>query len=344
MSSVTVKTGLGSRTVASGLDAAAGDFASIPVVDLSLQNDEVVAAIKDACTRVGFFYIKNHGVPERVIDAGFAQAKRFFDLPQEEKMKIDIHKSANMKGFTKLRGENVDPANRGDMHEGFDIGPEQDTWSSAKSGIEVNQAEANQWPAGLDDFKEPVQEYFNEVRALGIRLFPFFAQALGLDKDFFTPHLKNPSAIMRLLYYPAQGGEVDERSLGIGQHTDYECITLLMQDEVEALQVLNKDNKWIHATPKPYHFVVNIADTFQQWTNDYFISTVHRAINRSGVSRYSIPLFMGVDSDTLVSCLPSCVSEDRPARYEPITAGEYLERRLNETYAHSKPAEVKASA
>lgn len=160
-------------------------------------------------------YIKNHGVPERVIDAGFAQAKRFFDLPEEEKLKIDIHKSANMKGFTKLRGENVDPANRGDMHEGFDIGPEESTWSSA--GNDSAPAEANQWPAGLNDFKEPVQEYFNEVRALGIRLFPFFAQALGLDKDFFTPHLKNPSAIMRLLYYPAQGGEVDERSLGIGQ-------------------------------------------------------------------------------------------------------------------------------
>lgn len=157
-----------------------------------------------------------HGVPEKVIDGGFAEAKRFFDLPLEEKEKIDIHKSENMKGYTKLKGENVDPANRGDMHEGFDIGGEDVLFAGATGS-------ANQWPEGLPGFQDNVLAYWNAVRALGIRLFPYFAQALGLPKNFFDSATKNPGVIMRLLYYPAQHGEVDEKSLGIGAHTDCTC-------------------------------------------------------------------------------------------------------------------------
>ncbi|KAK9896085.1 Clavaminate synthase-like protein [Cystobasidium minutum MCA 4210] len=335
MSSTQVSTGLGFRTIAGGLEATQGDFSSIPIVDLQQPEEKIVESIRDACARVGFFYLTGHGVPNKVIDAGFAEAKRFFDLPLEEKEKIDIHKSENMKGYTKLKGENVDPANRGDMHEGFDIGGEDTLFAGATGS-------ANQWPDNLPGFKENVVQYWDAVRALGIRLFPYFAQALDLPKDFFESATKNPGIIMRLLYYPAQHGEVDEKSLGIGAHTDYEAFTILAQDDVQALQVLNKDGGWVHATPMPYHFVVNIADTFQRWTNDVFVSTVHRAINRSGKERYSIPMFIGVDPDTLIKCLPSCVSESRPARYEPVKAGEYVENRLRETYAHSAPVEASA--
>lgn len=160
-----------------------------------------------------FSYLTGHGVPEKVMDQGFAEAKRFFDLPLEEKDKIDIHKSENMKGYTKLKGENVDPANRGDMHEGFDIGGEDALFAGATGS-------ANQWPDNLPGFQEGVLQYWDAVRNLGISLFPYFAQALNLPKDFFDSATKRPGVIMRLLYYPAQSGEVDEKSLGIGAHTD----------------------------------------------------------------------------------------------------------------------------
>lgn len=46
-------------------------------------------------------------------------------------------------------------------------------------------------------------------------------------------------------------------------------------------------------------------------TDDVFKSTVHRAANRSGERRYSIPLFFGTDYDVrLEVCCPQPESAD----------------------------------
>jgi isopenicillin N synthase-like dioxygenase len=97
-------------------------------------------------------YVKGHGIPEKTIDGGFKSAKRFFDLDLDKKLDLDIHKSTNMKGYTKLLGENVDPANRGDMHEGMDFGTEENVFPG-------HVGEANQWPKDLPGFKEDVMAY-----------------------------------------------------------------------------------------------------------------------------------------------------------------------------------------
>ena len=90
---------------------------------------------------------------------------------------------------------------------------------------------------------------------------------------------------------------------------------------------------------------------FEFEIDDVFKSTMHRAVNRSGVERYSIPLFFGTDYDVklevrspppllrsyaekLAQTLPSCVSPERPAKYEVVTAGEYVKSRLQATYGH----------
>ncbi|KAL0946837.1 hypothetical protein HGRIS_013005 [Hohenbuehelia grisea] len=81
----------------------------------------------------------------------------------------------------------------------------------------------------------------------------------------------------------------------------------------------------------------SLGDQFARWTNDVFKSTMHRAINRSGRERYSIPLFFGTDYDVRLEPIPTCVSPDTPAKYEVVTAGEYVKSRLEATYAHSQP-------
>ncbi|KAK7464838.1 hypothetical protein VKT23_006044 [Stygiomarasmius scandens] len=326
-------------------------FEEIPIIDLSAAFDtdpvkrrELADLIRDACVNVGFFYVNNHGIPDDIIAAAVEAGKRFFALPHAAKMDLDIHKTDNFKGYTALLGENTDPNGRGDLHEGFDIGWESSSNDSSSSGGEVTAIGAmtgvNVWPpeSDLPGFKEPVLAYYHAAVGLGRLLFPLFALALDLSEDFFEDKTTKSAAVMRLLHYPPQNAsaiEEDGSVIGIGAHTDYECFTILWQDSVAALQVQNIAGKWIDAVPIPGTLVVNLGDQFARWTNDVFKSTLHRAINKSGEERYSIPLFFGTNYDVLLEPIPSCVSEDMPAKYDVITAGEYVKSRLEATYSHS---------
>ena len=70
-------------------------------------------------------------------------------------------------------------------------------------------------------------------------------------------------------------------------------------------------------------FVVNIGDTLQMWTNDLYVSTLHRVTNSSEKARISQPLFTYPHGRTLIECLPTCHGPGNPPRYEPIRAGDY---------------------
>lgn len=337
----TVVTGNGPRAYfESGLAARQVPFTEIPVIDFAPMFEPdpagraaVGEAVRDACTRVGFFYAANHRVDPAIIERTFAAAHRFFDLPLERKLAVDIANSPNLRGYTKLLGENTDPTARGDLHEGFDLAldlpPDDPDVAAGVFGYGPNQ-----WPEGLPGFKEALLAYHAAMRQFGRRIFAAFALALELDEDHFEPLIGKPMAHMRVLHYPSQDGPIDERQIGIGAHSDYECFTILCTDGTPALQVLNSAGEWIHAPPIEGAFIVNVGDLMARWTNDYFASTVHRAINRSGRERYSIPFFYGIESEKIVEVLPTCVGPDRPAKYPPIGAGDYIRSRFDATYAH----------
>ncbi|KAF9453148.1 Clavaminate synthase-like protein [Macrolepiota fuliginosa MF-IS2] len=327
-------------------------FEEIPVIDFkaATSNDprarrELADLIRDACINVGFFYLKNHGIPQELIDKTVEAGKRFFTLPDEEKMKLDIHKSSNYKGYTALLGENTNAEGLGDLHEGFDIGwepesePNQDTQSMVREDGAMTGGNVWPNPKDLPGFRKAFLAYYHSVIKLGKLLFPIFALALDLPETFFDDKTTKPAAIMRLLHYPPQSptklDAQDDRQIGIGSHTDYECFTILWQDSAGGLQVQNASGKWIDAIPVAGTVVVNLGDQFSRWTNDVFKSTVHRVINRSGLERYSIPLFFGTDYEVLLEPIPTCVSPGTPIKYEVVTAGEYVRSRLEATYGHS---------
>ncbi|OBZ71477.1 hypothetical protein A0H81_08491 [Grifola frondosa] len=255
--------------------------------------------VRDVCINVGFLYLQNYGIPDKIIEDALEASKTFFSLPLERKMQFDFRKTPNYKGYNPLLSGNHDPRYNGDLHEGFDIGWEElRADGNDKRANDGAMAGANVWPADFPKFRESVLTYYHAAIELGRKLFPLFALALDLPEDFFDDKTKNAAAIMRVLHYPPQTGPVDDLVVGIGAHTDYECFTLLWQEPgIQALQVLNKQNQWIDAPPIPGTLVLNLGDQFARWTNDVFKSTVHRAINRGGVHRYSIPLFFGTDYD-----------------------------------------------
>ncbi|KAK0503661.1 hypothetical protein EDD18DRAFT_1411019 [Armillaria luteobubalina] len=299
------------------IDEGNTSFQAIPIIDLAMISTEdpdskkaLADKVRTACANVGFFYVQ-----------------------------IENKKSQNFKGYSPLLSGNNDPDNDGDLQEGFEFGMEavepqpQGQEDSSDDGV---MAGANVWPSQLPEFRRAALQYYHAAVNLGKKMFPLFALALELPENFFEDKIRHSAALMRMLYYPPQTGPVDGRVLGIGAHTDWECFTILWQEPgIQALQVLNSNKEWIDAPPVPGNVLgVFLGDQLARWTNDVFKSTVHRAINRSGARRYSIPLFFGTDYGVKLEPIPSCVSTERPMKYEVITAGEYVKAKLKATYGH----------
>jgi isopenicillin N synthase-like dioxygenase len=318
------------------LSARKTDPERLPIIDVSRLADPDPAvrasearALRAACTGSGFFYVRDHGVPQGVIDTLFDQARLYFDLSLAEKMALDVHTSPVLRGYSPLLAENTDVTARGDVHEAFDIG-----------GVLFDGTDGegfNRYPEALPTLEPAFKAYRAEMLRLAGVLMGGFALALDLPADYFEPLIREPQAFLRVLHYPPQSGEIDPAQIGIGPHCDYESLTILAQDDNRALQVSDGGDGWIWADPIPGCFVVNIGDQMARWTNDLFRSTMHRAINVTGRRRYSIPFFYGPSPDTVIDTLPGCSSPARPALYPPIRAGDYSQQRNQASYVKPEP-------
>lgn len=312
------------------------DFSEIPIIDIgAMQGDDPVAkmaaakAVRDAAINVGFFYIRNHGIPEAVIEAAHRSAERFYDLPGEVKRQYDVALTKRHKGYVPVGGLSADPTIM-DLQEGYEVGlelPADDPDHLAGNAL----LGPNVWPAEMPEFQRDVYGYFEEAMALGKRLYRLFALSVGMEEDFFEPLITRPCAQLRMLYYPDT--DPKDAEVGIGAHTDYESFTLLWQSQ-QGLQVQNRAGQWIEAPPIPGTFVINIGDMMMRWTNDLFVSTPHRVLNISGKKRYSMALFFAANHDTIVECLPSCTDEANPPRYPPTHFGYWIENMHSYSYAY----------
>lgn len=334
-------TGNGPRAAGSGhLTVRRTAFSEIPIIDLQALSTSdrqakaaVGLAVRRACSEVGFFYVRHHGVDPAVLERCYAASRDFFALPEAEKCAVHIRNSSNHRGYGPMLEENTNPDAKGDLHEAFDIAldiPTSDPDALAGKSLYG----PNQWPERPADLKPAMTACHAALMELGRTLFRAFALALELEENYFLPLIAKPLAHMRVLRYPPQPEVTDEKQIGIGAHSDYECFTILHQNGDSALQVLNAAGTWIEAPPVDGTFVINVGDMMARWTNDLFCSTLHRVINRSGRERFSIPLFFGPDYDTLITPLPSCQDERHPPRYPPIGAGDYILSRFDETYLY----------
>ncbi|PNS14446.1 UPF0676 protein [Sphaceloma murrayae] len=298
----------------------------LPLIDIAriysddLEDRQAVAEeIRDASRTIGFFYIVNHGIDMQQAAAVLGQAKEFFSLPIERKMQVctDLIPE-EFCGYHPMEHYNINGSARRDLHEAFN-------WNYAPSKdpdyADASIPEINLWPENMPVFQKTLCDYQASMIRLARRLTRTFALALHVAEDYFDEHIIRPEAGMRILHYPEQTASRDDQN-GIGAHTDVECFTIIAC-ESEGLEVLTKSGDWIKAEPIPGAFVVNIADCFMRQTNDFFVSTVHRVINKTGKERYSVPLFWGLDRKMTMCPIPTCVSEEHPQKYQEMTAGEY---------------------
>lgn len=320
-------------------------FTEIPVIDIAALSGDDPAAfaatareIGRAAQTVGFFYIRNHGVPEALIERTYALSRAFHTAPLEQRMEVHAARSPGTRGYipSTLQWTDPDPetyrlveADPGDfdyltkplLHAAFDLSLEiADDDPDFRAGNVM--LVPNQWPAWMPEMKPQVSEYYAAVAGVGARLFRAFASSLGLPEDFFAERTRKPPSQLRLLYYPPNDLPMNKDNVGIGQHSDFECFTILNQ-LAPGLQVMNAADEWVEAPPIPGTFIVNIGDMLEGWTNGLFKATQHRVVN-TGRERFSMPLFFAVDYDTVVEPLPQFVDAANPPAYPRIVAGKHL--------------------
>lgn len=304
------------------------NFDAVPTVDFAgmFSSDpaarrRVADALRDACSQVGFFYLTNHGVPETLVERAFQTTRAFFAQPEAVKMRCDIAQSSHACGYVALFAED------GDLHEAFDFTMEDREINGQFWKGDFRQS-GNQWPEGMESFRAELTEYSDAMRLLARQLFGALAIALDLPEDHFAQLSDHPLSLLRILHYPSQDGALPEGKVGAGAHTDHECFTILCPDDVQALQVRNGHGEWLFVPRIPGAFVINIGDLLSRWSNDRFVSTMHRVLNVTGLERYSIPFFVGPNHDATIEVLPSCIDEEHPSRYEPVVAGDYVMRNI----------------
>lgn len=321
------------------LHAKRENFDSIPIIDLAPHLDgsdkqKVAKDIRWALGNAGFMYVKNHGISAQFIEDVFAVTRRFFALPQEEKMALHVkHSGIALRGYTEVFGENTDPTKTKDLKECFDIGPECEVGNTPFFG-------PNLWPESLPGFTDVVYQYHETMRELSRKLLGSIALSLDLEEDFFAAKMTNPISIQRLLHYPSQSGQVREDVIGIGAHTDYGSLTILAQDDVGGLQVMNRNGEWVEGPPIDGTFVINIGDLIQRLTNDRYLANLHRVVNTTGRERYSIPFFIDADPDAVIAPLENCITESNPRKYQAVTCGEHKFSRYLKSFPHLQTAKA----
>ena len=129
---------------------------------------------------------------------------------------------------------------------------------------------------------------------------------LGLERDFFTKEFTDePFAQLAMFHYPPHPASKDGHEIwGVGRHTDYGTLTILLQDDVGGLQVETKDGVWIEVPPVPGSFVVNLGDMMEIWTSGALRAGPHRAKVSPTEHRLSVAMFYDPGFDCVISPVP----------------------------------------
>lgn len=319
---------------------------AIPLIDISpflngsdAERSAVARAVDTACADMGFLLVSGHGIPSSLVDDMRRVSTSFFERPLEDKLRYRMPPD-RYRGFIAFGnealayslGEETPP----DLKESFSIGPvdaPDDPYHRAAAP--ANFFAPNMWPEGLPEFRETWTAYYRRMEGLAATLMRIFAMGLGMDEHYFDDKIDRHITNFSVIHYPPQHEPPRPGQLRAGAHSDYGSLTIVKPDGAEGgLQVLAKDGNWLDVPHMPDAFVVNLGDLMAEWTNDRWVSTLHRVVNPSRAAgdaarRISMTFFHQPNYDAVVQCLPTCADAARPPRYGTTTSGEHVWMKIN---------------
>ncbi|MBT3925953.1 MAG: isopenicillin N synthase family oxygenase [Rhodospirillaceae bacterium] len=293
----------------------------------------VAAEVDKACREIGFLVVSGHDVPDALIDAMHGMSDDYFALPHWEKMRHKIP-ADRLRGYSPSEHHSLaysmDEETPEDLREAFNMGPFDhalDEYHFGEGG--ARYFAPNIWPDRPGNMRQLCEEYFREMEKLAGTLMRIFALALGLDETFFEDKTDKHITNFCINHYPAQAEPPKEKQLRGGAHCDYGSLTIVHTDtDIGGLQVFRKDGTWETVPRIAGSFAINIGDLMAEWTNDQWVSTLHRVTNpprdKAHLSKTSLLFFHQPNYDAAVECLPNCHGADNPPKYAPTTSGEHI--------------------
>ena len=298
------------------------------------QRRAIAAEVDAICRATGFLNLVGHGVPKATIDALWGQAQAFFALPPEAKLAAQAPYPGYPYGYLPplaealARSKGVDSPP--DLKESFNGGPEV-----APPSLDDPQAlafcyAATIWPERAAGFRQAWIAYYRAMEDLAARVMRVFAAALELPEDFFAPIIDAPISALRALNYPALHHPPAPGQIRAGAHTDYGSLTILLpQAGSRGLEIFSPEGRWIEVPPEPGAFVINIGDLMARWTNDRWVSTLHRVVvpeDGGAERRQSFAFFHQPNWSALIEPLPG-----QAPKYEAVRSGPYLMSKFQST-------------
>lgn len=279
---------------------------NLPILDYAqfaaggAEREQFLKNLRFAAHEIGFFYLKNHGIPQDLIQRAQALSKAFFSLPIEEKKKIHMSNSPHFRGYTNIHDEIT--REKPDSREQLDYMPEYEAYPIEEIPADqpwLRLQGPNQWPESIPELRPVFVELQERQTDLAKSMLTAFALALGQDENAFAHTYANkPSVLSKAIHYPGVDGEQ-----GVGAHKDSGYITFVQQEDTAGLEVL-KDDEWVLAGPIEGTFVVNMGELLEIASQGYLKATLHRVLpSKPSTSRFSLAYFLTSQLDATVPLL-----------------------------------------
>tara|TARA_A100001037_G_scaffold293549_1_gene310288 strand:- start:2840 stop:3838 length:999 start_codon:yes stop_codon:yes gene_type:complete len=319
---------------------------TIPMIDLTRARDGsaserngVAAQIAHAFRQSGFMIVTGHGLDADILDQAAQSARNFFALPEEAKRSLRSDLDGAFRGYIGIGDETVsytlDEAAPPDLKESFVVGrPDIGTVPYYTEGLGRLAFAPNRWPTNLPELRRALESAYWAFEGMARDITRLCALALDLEETWFDDKFDCHCSTLRATWYPPQDAAPATGQLRAGAHTDYTAFTILRLEDVPGgLQVQMRSGEWVDVPLVPGGFVVNAGDLLSHWTNDRWLSALHRVANPpldAGVAadRLTLVYFAVPNYDALMECIPTCTGPDAPPRYAPILAGEHRRRKI----------------
>lgn len=322
----------------------------IPLIDISPYTDpdgtpeaqaDVARRLNEACTDVGFLQVTGHGVPDDAVEALKGALDDFYHLPLDAKK--PYARPGENRGYGPPKSESlsmslgVASANQmNDFYEAFTVGSERDWYPESGSGeLPESSYPDNTWPTDtVPDFRPRVETWFAEARRVSRVLLTAFTDALDLPAGYFDDMVDHSIDALKMNNYTLPEGEIElaGKLTGMGAHTDFGILTVLWADRVPGLQVLDREGTWHSVEPAEGALIVNLGDAMARWTNDRWMSTIHRVdppvVDGRIIRRRSAAFFFDGNHDAVIETLPGCSSPAGGDEYPPITVADNINAKL----------------